>query len=386
MDHVRAQLGASVDEVCEMVVRPAAASVDREARHPVESWKALSEIGVLRMRVPVEDGGFGLDLASYIAVIERIARACAASAMTVHMHSTACDAIVRGAPAHRRGEWLAPVVDELTLYGSWGSEPGSSASRLFHSSTTVVRRGDEFVVDGLKHFCTMAGVARGAMVACTLVDEQARHQPVSIFVPGEGPGIEVFGDWEPLGMRGTVSPSVRFSACGIEADRVFIGRSSPGGTAQLALGFSAVMLGSAEGALGTATDHCRAKVLAGSSEPIAADPLVRRHLGHVVARLAAARAVLFEAAREWVPDEPRWSVVPAARAKYVVQDAALAATSELMQIVGGISATPGLGLERAFRDVRTASLMPPNPDRMSWLLGADLLGEQVQMFDFSASQ
>src|ERR1700675_4761834 len=69
-------------------IAPRAAMYDREGKNPVESWGDLRRAGYLGCAVPTEYGGMGLDMATYIGVIRAIARGCANTAMTVHMHST----------------------------------------------------------------------------------------------------------------------------------------------------------------------------------------------------------------------------------------------------------------------------------------------------------
>ena len=69
-------------------IAPRAAMYDREGKNPVESWGDLRRDGYLGCAVPKAYGGMGLDMATYIGVIRTIARGCASTAMTVHMHST----------------------------------------------------------------------------------------------------------------------------------------------------------------------------------------------------------------------------------------------------------------------------------------------------------
>ena len=384
MDDVERLLD-ELDSVCEEVVGRHAPDVDRDARNPTESWAALGRIGVLALRVPARHGGLDVDLLTYVRVLERIAASCAASAMTVHMHATVCELIGAAATEERQREWFPITVDELGLFGSWGSEPTSSTSRGFHSETTVRPTDDGYVVDGSKYFCTMAGVARRAMVYCAVVDEAGVPEPGpqqirSAFVDALGPGVEVTGAWDPVGMRGTVSPAVKFRDCPVAADALLPGLPDVGIVEQLALGFSAVILGSATAALDAAGEYLSKRTLVDAPDSLAHDPQVQRHFGRHVARLEAARCTLHHAARHWRdPDGPP-RAVRGSTAKLVVSEAALGVTSELMQLVGGSSAMRSLPIERAFRDVRTATLMPPNPDRMAQVVGAASLGIGVDLY------
>ncbi|HEX3179216.1 MAG TPA: acyl-CoA dehydrogenase family protein, partial [Methylomirabilota bacterium] len=67
---------------------PRAAEYDRDAKNPLDSWRDLWRDGLLAGTIPAAYGGLGLDMPTYIAVIRELARGCAGTAMTVHMHST----------------------------------------------------------------------------------------------------------------------------------------------------------------------------------------------------------------------------------------------------------------------------------------------------------
>src|SRR5215468_4110137 len=110
-------------------IAPRAALYDREARNPVESWGDLRREGFLACAVPGTHGGMGLDRASYTAVIRTIARGCASTAMTLHMHSTVMRFIDALASQAQKRRYYAEVVERGKMFGSWGSEPAVSLSR-----------------------------------------------------------------------------------------------------------------------------------------------------------------------------------------------------------------------------------------------------------------
>jgi alkylation response protein AidB-like acyl-CoA dehydrogenase len=85
--------------------------------------------------------------------------------------------------------------------------------------------------------------------------------------------------------------------------------------------------------------------------------------------LEGARLVLYQSASRWDAADALQRAVLAARAKYLATDAALRVTAKAVQIVGGRSAHRRYPLERLFRDVRTATLMPPNLDRPMEIVG-----------------
>ena len=112
-------------------IAPRAATYDRDAVNPTESWRDLWQEGLLAAAVPRAHGGLGIDMPTYAAMIRTIAGGCASTAMTLHMHSTVLRFIgALGTEAQQR-RYFAEVVNHGKLCGSWGSEPAVSLSRTF---------------------------------------------------------------------------------------------------------------------------------------------------------------------------------------------------------------------------------------------------------------
>ena len=98
--------------------------------------------------------------------------------------------------------------------------------------------------------------------------------------------------------------------------------------------------------------------------PPAQDPTIQRHLGEMSIQLEAARLMLYGASTQWAQADVPTRGLLAAKAKYLCTEAALLTTTKAVQVVGGRSVHRALPLERLFRDVRTATLMPTNVDTM----------------------
>ena len=173
-------------------------------------------------------------------------------------------------------------------------------------------------------------------------------------------------------MRATVSPSVTLAACDVPKDAL-LGR--PGESLEsgvglaFGLGYAAVYVGIAQRALDFTVDFCKTHHFEPDPAPRAHDPVVQRHVAEMTMALDGARLVLYQSACSWQDAGAVRRAVLAARAKYAATEAALLVTSKAVQVVGGRSAHRRYPLERLFRDVRTATLMPPNADRAMELIG-----------------
>jgi butyryl-CoA dehydrogenase/acyl-CoA dehydrogenase len=376
-----------VDRLTREQIAPRAAEYDAAGANPIDSWRVLGRDGFLASCIPAAYGGLGLDMETYIGVIRTIARGCANTAMTVHMHSTVMRFIDALCTEAQKRRYFDEVVTQDKLFGSWGSEPAVSLSRTFLVETVVRPDGDGYVVDGVKHFCTMALGASRYMVWCALDGGADMGKALlQVLVPADAAGIATDGKWDTLGMRATFSPSVTFHGVRVSKDAAM---GDPGEALRVgvvesfALGYAAVYLGIAEGALAFAIDYAKKRVVKPENIPVAHDPAVQRHVGELSAHLDGALLVLADAARRWEDADMTERGVLANRAKYLATEVGLAVTSKVIQVVGGRGAYKDFPAERAFRDLRTSTLMPPTVDRMLEGIGKNALGIEAGMFKVS---
>ena len=361
---------------------PRAARYDAESTHPVESWRDVWSSGLLAMGIPVRYGGLGLDMLTYIRIVERLAAGCVNTGMTVHMHSTVTRFIDALASEKQKAFYFREVVEEGKLFGSWGSEPetrGGTAMRL----TTIVPQDGGYVINGVKHFCTMSGGAHRYMIHCSSGAEDPLESQWLALLPHDSPGIEQMGGWDTLGMRATVSPAMSLNNCFVDSDALL---GEPGdaprtGVAQgFGLGFAAVYLGAAQAALDFTREFAKTQTFAPDPNPIAESLPVQRTFAEMSMALEGARRVLHSSASQWAGSDPAERAALSARAKYLASEAALDVTSKSIQVAGGRSAHKSMPLERLYRDVRTATLMPPNLERCLELVGRSELGLDTPLY------
>jgi alkylation response protein AidB-like acyl-CoA dehydrogenase len=355
---------------------PRAARYDASGDYPRESWRDLWRHGFLGMAVPASHGGLGLDMPSYVLALEQLAQGCTNATMTLHMHSVVQMYIDVLATPAQKARFYPEVVDEGRLFGSWGSEPERRGGASV-GGTVIARRNGGFVIDGKKHFCTMAGAAHRYMVHCAMEGIPSPHNLQLALVPQDHPGLRVTGAWDTLGMRATVSPRVTLTACDVPDEALLgpPGESLKSGVGlAFGLGYAAIYAGAAQRAFDIAVDFCTTHRFEPDPAPRARDPIVQHHVAEMSMALEAARLVLYQSACRWEKADAVERAVLAARAKYLTTEAALKVTADAIRIVGGRSAHRASPLERLFRDVRTATLMPPNADRSMELVGKAALG------------
>ena len=375
-------LVAAARRLAAQCLAPRAAHYDATATHPTDSWHDVWERGMLAMGIPRRFGGLGLDMLTYVRIVEQLAAGCTNTGMTVHMHSTVTRFIDSLCSEPQKEFYFREVVEDGRLFGSWGSEPetrGGTAMRL----TTIAPQDEGYVINGVKHFCTMSGGAYRYMIHCSSgLDDPLESQWLAL-LPHDAKGIEQVGDWDTLGMRATVSPAMRLNDCfvGPDAPLGLPGEAPRSGVTQgFGLGFAAVYLGAAQAALDYIEEFARTETFAPDPLPIAEGLVVQRTVAEMTLSLESARRVLHYGASVWAGADPGERAVLAARAKYLATVASLDVTSKAIQIAGGRSAHKRMPLERIYRDVRTSTLMPPNLDRCLEIVGRAELGLDASLY------
>ncbi|WP_428116098.1 acyl-CoA dehydrogenase family protein [Candidatus Poriferisodalis sp.] len=195
---------------------------DRDASFPHENWADLADAGFLGLCVPTEAGGLGTDFVGYALVAEEMGRHCATTALTFNMHTATAllaGPIAESLLAGPNGRALDPdgqmsahleanrpqlwhgMISERVIHSqpfSEGQAPGARSGL----STTAVRTDGGYVVTGRKIFASLSGAAhRHNVLAVVEGDPRIRL----LGVPADSDGVEIVGDWDPLGMRGTDS-------------------------------------------------------------------------------------------------------------------------------------------------------------------------------------
>jgi len=290
------------------------------------------------------------------------------------MHSTVMRFIDALGTDKQKAMYYPEIVDDGKLFGSWGSEPQTRGGSAFRH-TTITPDGDDYVLNGEKNFCTMSGGAHRYMIHC---NAQNTPDPIGsqvlALIPNDVAGLSQMDDWNTLGMRGTVSPSMKLDNCVVTKDGV-LGKPGDGyhtGITQgFSLGFAAAYVGAAQTALDFTKDFCIKQTFSGASGRVADELLVQRTIAEMTMALSSARMALYDAASQWEGKTANQRAVIAARPKYLATLASQDVSTKAIQISGGRSVHKRWPLERIYRDIRTSTLMPPTLDRCLELIGRD---------------
>ena len=193
-------------------IAPHAADVDERERYPEEAMQAIVEAGLFGIWVPEAYGGSDLGCLALSVVSEEIAWACAASATQFVDQALGGLPILDAGTAEQKQRYLPKIAsgELLTAYSLSEAEAGSDAAAL---KTTAVRRGDHYVLNGSKQWCTNGDHADVICLFAT-VDPTRRARGVTAFlVDTSTPGFTVGKKERKMGIRGSPTVSLHLHDC-----------------------------------------------------------------------------------------------------------------------------------------------------------------------------
>ena len=353
-------LQAEAKELAESVIAPRAAEVDRSEQYPWDNVAALKDAGFMGMTIPKSLGGPGRSFLDAALVIEQMAKVCGVTGrISVEANMGAISAVLQyGTQAQKE------LAADLVLNGDKPAicitEPdaGSAATEM---TTRADRKGDQYVINGKKHWITGGGVSKFHLIFARVFSESGKEEGIGGFIAvrDESEGL-VIGQREPtMGLRGIPETEVIFEDLVIEPERVVIPPSGfKRGFGDLMNAYNAqrvgagtVSLGLVSGAYELARNYALEREQFG--RPIAEFQGLQWMLADMATQIEAARLMIYSAARSRGPnDSPFPDVNAAAQAKLFTSEMAIRMTNDALQIFGAKGYSRNTPIERIVRDAR----------------------------------
>ncbi|HXH83740.1 MAG TPA: acyl-CoA dehydrogenase family protein [Candidatus Tectomicrobia bacterium] len=356
-------------------IAPHAAHYDETESYPEASMRAIVEAGLFAIWVPEAYGGTDMGCLALALVCEEIAWACAATA-TQYLDQPlgGLPILLAGTEAQKRRYLPGLATGELLAAYSL-SEPGagSDAAGL---RTTAVRRGDHYVLDGSKQWCTNGDHADVITVFAT-VDPSKRAKGVTAFLVDKGtPGFTVGKKEKKLGIRASPTVALHFTDCAVPAEQR-LGEEGEGfRIAMQTLDITrpatgAMAVGIARAALDAAVGYARERQQFG--QPIGAFQGIQFMLADMAMQTHAARLMVHHAARQ-VDAGIRGNTYEASMAKCWAGDAAMQVATDAVQVLGGYGYTREFPVERYLRDAKIMQIYEGTNQIQRMIIAKELLG------------
>ena len=355
-------------------VAPHAARYDEMETYPEDSMHAITEAGLFAVWVPEAYGGTDMGCLALALVCEEIAYACAASGTQYLDQALGGLPILTAGTEAQKARYLPGLASGEILSAFSLSEPGagSDAAGL---RTTAVRRGDHYVLNGSKQWCTNGDHADVLTVFAT-VDPAKRAKGVTAFLVDKGtPGFEVGKKERKMGIRASPTVALHFTDCAIPVTQR-LGAEGEGFKIAMATldvtrpATGALAVGIAQAALDAAVGYAKERQQFG--QPIAAFQGIQFMLADMAMSTHAARLMIHHAARQ-VDAGIRGNTYEASMAKCWAGDAAMKVATDAVQVFGGYGYTREFPVERYMRDAKIMQIYEGTSQIQRMIIAKELL-------------
>jgi alkylation response protein AidB-like acyl-CoA dehydrogenase len=355
-------------------IAPLAAAIDEEERFPAESFAKMAELGLLGLIVPEEYGGIGQSILTFCVVMEEIAYACGATAMSYTVSSALCghNLAVNASEAQKQ-RYLPDMCSGKKMFSIAMTEPGAG-SDVLSMQTFAERRGDEYVINGSKTFITNAPVAEVFLVYVRTDRNAGPHGLSLIIVEKDTPGFSVGQPFKKMGMHGSPTAEIFFDDCRVPLENLV-------GEENKALG---ILLGGLDmertvgapmgiGGAQCALDKCLAYVKERQQfgQPLMMFEMILEKLANMSMGIEAARLLTHKAA--WMCDQGIRCSAEASHAKLFATEMSMGVASEAVQIFGGYGYMREYDVERMFRDAKVGSIVAGTSEIQRLIIAREIL-------------
>ncbi|MCX5148895.1 acyl-CoA dehydrogenase family protein [Streptomyces sp. NPDC048550] len=366
---------ALVREIAQREIRPVAADEEDAGTFPRAIFTLLSEAGLLGLPYAGEYGGGEQPYEVYLQVLEELAAARLTVGLGVSVHSLSCHGLAGYGSEEQQKAHLPAMLGGGLLGAYCLSEPasGSDAASL---TTKAVRDGEDWVITGTKAWITHGGVADFYTVLARTGGEGPKGI-TAFLVPGDAEGLTAAVPEKKMGMKGSPTAQLHFDGVRVPDTRR-IGEEGQGFTIALAaldagrLGIAACAIGVAQAALDEALAYALDRKQFG--HPIADFQGLRFMLADMATKIEAGRALYLAAAR--LRDAGKPFSRQAAMAKLFCTDAAMAVTTDAVQVLGGYGYTADFPVERLMREAKVLQIVEGTNQIQRMVIARHLAGPE----------
>ncbi len=355
-------------------IEPVAAEIDRNSRHPAEIFEKLAELDMMGISYPTEYGGGGAEFLTTMIVTEELARACATTGF-LHGYSYGLigHPILTFGNEEQKQKWM-PGLAAGNIVGAFAlTEPGAGTD-VSSATTTAVKNGNEYVLNGTKTFITNAIIA-DVFVVFTYTDRSAGAKGMSAFlVPKGTPGLILGQHFEKMGVRGSQTSEVVFKDCAVSAD-CLLGKEGDGFKIAMSaldvgrIGIATMSTGIAQGCLDESIKYSKERVQ--FKKPIASQQAIQWFIANMALDVDAARFFYMNAA--WTKDQGKPFSLAASKAKLFCSECAARHATKAVQIQGGYGFMKGAKVERFYRDVKLTEIGEGTSEAQRMIIAGSVL-------------
>lgn len=356
-------------------IMPAAAHHDETGEFPTEIVKKAWDAGLLNTKIPEAYGGLGLGVLESCIIAEELGYGCTGITTAIEANNLAeAPVIVAGSDALKK-RFLAPMTEQFQMAAYCVTEPGAG-SDVAGLSTTAVKKGGAYVLNGTKQWITNAAKADWYFVLAK-TDPDAGHRGMTGFVvPRDSPGISVGRKEKNMGQRASDTRQVVFEDVEVPAENV-VGEVGHGFKVAMAAFdvtrpmVAAAAVGLARRAMDESIAYAKERKTFG--RPIANHQAIAFMIADMATSVEAAQMLVWKSA--WLFDQGKRNSLMAAHAKRFAADEAMRIATDAVQVFGGYGFNTEYPVEKLMRDAKIFQIYEGTSQIQRLIISRHVLGD-----------
>ena len=347
----------SAKSFAEKFIRPNVMDWDESQYFPKELLKQAGEFGFMGVLVPESLGGSGLGYHEYVSIIEEISKVDPSIGLSVAAHNSLCTnhILLFGTDSHKN-KWIPKLASGEHL-GAWGLTENNSGSDASGMSSTAIKDGESWILNGTKNFITH-GISGDIAVAIFRTGEKGEKRNATAFVIERGTNGFKSGKKEnKLGMRASETAEMIFDNC-IVSDDNRLGEVGEGFIQSMKIldggriSIAALSLGIAKGAFNAALKYSKERVQFG--KPISSFQGISFKLAEMATEIEASELLIHKASFEKNSNRPMTKL--SAMCKMYASEVCVRVANESVQIHGGYGYIKDFPAEKFYRDSKLCTI------------------------------
>ncbi|HXY10432.1 MAG TPA: acyl-CoA dehydrogenase [Terriglobales bacterium] len=351
------QLKKSVRQFAQREIAPNVMKWDESSEFPLSTIKELGKLGLMGTIFPAEYGGAGMGYVEYVTAIEELSRVDGSVGIIVAAHTSLSTnhIFLMGTEAQKK-KYVSKLATGEYI-GAWGLTEPSSGSDAGSARMSAVRKGNSWVLNGTKTFCTNGHYA-DVLVVIAVTDRAAHTHGLSAFIVEKGAqGFRPGKKENKLGLRASDTAELILEDCVVPAENL-LGKEGDGFIDAMQvldggrISIAALSLGMAEGAYEAALKYSKLRRQFGKA--ISDFQAIQWKLADMATEIEAARLLTFQAAS--MKDAGIKTTQESSMAKLFASEVAVRCANESVQIHGGYGFIKDYPAEKFYRDVKLCTI------------------------------
>ena len=354
-------------------------ALEHERNHtfPSEIWKKACKLGFMGIHYPEKYGGQEYGVFENILVVEEFCRQDSGIGVALSLADFSSEVILRFGNDQQKEKYLIPLTKGEAISSGGFTEP-DHGSDITLMDTTAIKKGDEYIINGLKTFITNGTISDFAMVLCqTDFEVKPSYRGQSVIIVEKGtPGYSTADVGEKMGIKMTSTAELSFNNVSVPVSNL-VGQENKGFYHVLEffdesrIEIAAQALGIAQGAFDRALAYCKERTQFGKK--LAQFQITQHKLADMAAKIELASLIVYKSA--WNFDQGKIDPKLTSIAKMYAARTAVEVADEAIQLLGGYGYMLEYEVERFYRDAKITEIYEGTKEIQKNTIASSLLGK-----------